>query len=521
MDGQGLLVIAAFFILILAIFTYTSCEGPGCNKEGFTTLTQNTPTVGPVATNLTGSREPTAYTSITDLPSAPINSLASTNPIPYQDPALEKASLQMLNGLKQDMDAFASFEVPQLQDKSDPAVKLPLVRFQGDYQRVKDELLVVTQNPGLQPQLTVEDINTMGANLRSLQRTYRVYADNKMVPEPPKGKEEGFQAAIPTSDSQPISYDQLQLLSQKVSVEIVRLQASGTSDPVTQARVHVFTQIKQTVDSMIASIQNGTMDPVTIPIKTGDYNKFLPALGNNSAGIAGLLSSSGYPTLSSLFNGYDAGDISGSQIAAHMFETYADSLLKGMSYKVDVSYTSPNEVALRQAEASAANALAGMGNGSPSIQYSSYSPSFGDSTLLSTQHPLTMFGSRGTFDSKIRQMDMANYTDQQGVVGPNGPNGQGPNGQGPNGQGQQKAGRFDWKNLAQAIARNVRNMGLDPEDFGIMQDTASVGPMGPKDPEFSWRGYTKMVCTRLATHSDPGVPEQAGCPPVSWKGWSI
>uniref|UniRef100_A0A6C0KJL8 Uncharacterized protein n=1 Tax=viral metagenome TaxID=1070528 RepID=A0A6C0KJL8_9ZZZZ len=520
MDGIGLLVVVAFLILIIAIVTYTSCDNCQKGKEGFNAQTDleqwdstaskpqtrmptqpevNVPTVGPAASSLIEGGILPGCASITDLPSAPVNSLGETNSLPYQDPALEKATRPMMNQLKKDMDGFSAFEVPYLQDKSDPAVKLPLIRFQGDYQRIKDELSVITRNPGLQTQLTIEDVNNMGANLRFLQRTYRIYADNKMVPKDPKDQmvpepsKEGFDN--PPSSSLNITPDQLQLLSEKLAVEIVRLQASGTNDPVTQARVNVFTQIKQSVDSMITSIKNGTMDPTTIPIKLADYNKFLPALGDNSAGISGLLSKSGYPTLSSLFNAYDAGDISGSNIAAHMFETYADSLLNGLSYKVDVSYTSPNEVALRQAEASAASSLAAMGAGSPSITYSSYSPGLNATQSLSTNHPLTMFGSRGSFDAQVRQMDVANMV-------------------GGNPASVSEPAKFDWKNLSQTIARRIRSMGLNPDDYGVITDSTSVGQ------NFSWRGYTKMVCSRLATNVDPGVPEQCGCPPVSWKGWS-
>ena len=522
MDGIGLLVIVAFLILILAIVTYTSCDNcqNGRGKEGFDVKTDLeqwdstaskpqtrmptqpeviVPTVGPAASSLIEGGILPGCASISDLPSAPVNSLGETNSIPYQDPALQKATRPMINELKKDMDGFSAFEAPYFEGRSDPAVKLPLMRFQGDYQRIKDELSVITRNPGLQTQLTVEDVNDMGANVRFLQRTYRIYADNKMVPEPVSNYKEGFADAsgsvVPRSDSKTITFDQLQLLSQKVAVEIVRLQASGTNDPVTQARVNVFTQIKQTLDSFIISIKNGNMDPAAIPIKLADYNTFLPALGDNSAGISGLLSKSGYPTLSSLFNAYDAGDISGSQIAAHMFEQYADTLLNGLSYKVDVSYTSPNEVALRQAEATAASAVASMGAGSPSIAYSSYSAGFDNSHSLSTNHPLTMFGSRGSFDTQVRQMDMASLTGKNPLT-------------------VSEPAKFDWKNLSKTIANRIRTMGLDPNDYGIITDTTSVGP------NFSWRGYTKMVCSRLGTNADPGVPEQCGCPPVSWKGWS-
>ena len=39
--------------------------------------------------------------------------------------------------------------------------------------------------------------------------------------------------------------------------------------------------------------------------------------------------------------------------------------------------------------------------------------------------------------------------------------------------------------------------------------------------DYSWRGHCKMMCSRLATAADPGVPELMGCPPVEWKGWRL
>jgi hypothetical protein len=497
MDGIGLLVVMAFVLITLAIVS-NSCF-PKLSKEGFEP-SFTMPKVGPPPQSVTGKKDPTGYTSVTDLPSAPINSLAETNSRPYQDPALEKASRQMLNELKQDMDGFASFEMPHLEGKSDPAVALPLTRFKGDYQRVKDELLVLAQNPGLQPQLSIQDVETAGANLRFLQRTYRLYANNKMVPAPRADlskvgmSDEGFT----NPGDEPITPDQLALLSQKLAVEIVRLQASGTTDPVLQARASMFTKMRQTVDDLNTRVKNGTLPAKDIPIKVSDYEKFLPALGDSSAGIGGLLSKSGYSSLSSLFNAYDAGDASGSDIAAALFETYADELLKGLSYKIDVSYVSPNEVAKKQAEATAWDAqrairIAGAGN------------------AVDTGHPLTQTGSRGAFESQIRQMDLAGFQGQDPLDTLGSANESGPIR--PPTEAATKIGKFDWKARSDAICLNVARAGLNPAEFGCMPKASEVSP------DYSWRGHTKMVCSRLATHSDPATPEQMGCPPVSWKGW--
>ncbi len=503
MDGIGLLVVMAFVLITLAIVSNSCIDWLNFRKEGFVSDI-NLPQTGPKPQSITGKKEVTGYTSITDLPSAPITSLGETNSLPYQDPAQEKGSRKMLNELKQDMDGFASFEMPHLEGRSDPAVSLPLTRFKGDYQRVKDELLVLAQNPGLQPQLTIQDIEAAGANLRFLQRTYRLYAANKMVPAERTGlskvgmsEDEGF--ANPVAGQEPITPDQLSLLSQKLAVEIARLKASGTTDPVLQARADMFTKIRQTIDDLNTRVKNGTLPAKDIPIKVADYEKFLPALGDKSAGIGGLISKSGYSSLSSLFNAYDAGDASGSDIAAALFETYADEFLKGLSYKVDVSYTSPNEVAKRQAEATALDAERAIRmNGQAS---------------LDTAHPLTTTGSRGAFESQIRNMDMAGFQGKNPLDAAAPATTMDPAIGRPPTEAATKIGTFDWKARSDAISLNIVRAGLNPAEFGCMPKGGVVSP------NYSWRGHTKMVCSRLATHSDPAIPEQMGCPPVSWKGW--
>jgi len=323
----------------------------------------------------------------------------------------------------------------------------------------------------------------------------------------PRGKGPGPGPAKPPEPkdgNDPITPDQLTLLIQKVAIEITRLQASGTTDPVLRARVQVFEKIMKKLEEIRDNLQCGSLDPRDIPIKLQDYNKFLPAIGNSSAGIAGLLSKSGYSSLSSLFNAYDSGDVKGPQIAAQLFETYADSLLNGLSYQVN--YTSPNEVAARQAEAIISQA---------SLGGRAYA---GQSGVMDTGHPMTCKGSRGDFDKKIRQLDMDEFEGRHPrhnsqYFDDNDYDGEYERIMGP--PTNPRGAKFDWKERSVNICKNVKLMGLDPKDFGCDDD--SKDPLRSND--FSWRGYAQMVCTRLATHSDPAMPVQLGCPPVSWKGW--
>ena len=386
MEGVGLLVLFGIFILILVVFS-NSCV------ENFQTGAQTVPPV---------------LSKVANLPVVHQDSLATTNSLPYEDPALEKSTATMLNELKGDMDGFSQNELPGLLSiaSNDPSVTLPATRFRGDYQRVKDEVLVIQASPGLKPQLTIEDIDEMAANLRFLQRIYRTYSVNQMLPESTaslsrvsgvsRPKTEGF------DDYEPIiTPEQLNLLSLKLKAETTRLTASGTSDPVLQARVGIFTKISQTINDMIVRLENKSMDPSEIPIKVKDYETFLPTIGSSADTPIGNLFSE----------------------------------IQSLSKK------EPQEI-------------------------------------RADSNP------RGEFEEKIMTLD-SNNTEPG----------------------------FNWKRRVQEITENIRRVNMDPADFGCLERGAVVSP------EFSWRGHAKMICSRLASAADPGIPEQMGCPPVSRKGW--
>ena len=490
----------SFVILTLAIVTNTCSDwSVFSKKEGFT----QQPKVVPAPTKIDTSKEPKGYTNVAELPGAPVTGLAEANSFPFEDPALAKAPLKTLNELKQDMDGFASFEMPNIDGKSDPAVKLPLTRFKGDYQRIKDEVATLGVNPGLQSQLTLEDVFTMAANLRFLQRTYRLYAGNNMVPPAHGGLSkvgmnnvsEGFASSDSTT---PITSDQLNDLSLKLAVEITRLQASGTTDPVIQARISVFSKIKQTVDDLNTKFKSGLLSAKDIPIMVSDYQKFLPALTSPTTPVGQLVTASGNSSLGSLFNQFQAGDISGQQVAGALFEKYAEDLVKGTSLELKYTYTSAREAETAKAKAIQAQLGAAQGGIMDQILGGGGG------------HPGTSAGSRGQFESVVRRMDL------QGFQG----EGQGApleesNSIRPHAKAPTQIGSFDWQKKADEITLNIRKGGMNPADFGALPPGASVSS------DYSWRGHCKMMCSRLATNADPGVPELLGCPPVEWKGWRI
>ena len=502
----------------------------------------------------------TGANSVTDLPSAPVSGLSDVNSLPQTDPAMEKGSLQMLNELKQDMNGFYNNEYPYIKDRSDPAINLPLTRFIGDYQRVKDEMSVLNGNPGIPAQISIQEINDVGANLRYLQRIYRSLADVELVPATSSPLSLIGTEGFVNPDDKPISLERVKLLNVALEAEIKRLKASGTTDPVMNARINIFITMKQTVSDIITQVSNGSMAESAIPIKEKDYKNFLPSLGKSTGQIGSLVSNTTQPqpiykadaanaanaakAVADVANAAKAkadaaaaaakakadadvanvakakaatdtaaaaakakaqaddakaraddakarADANNNQSAltnpADFLNKYMDNIMNGISF----SYTSPNDLAKQKALASYAN-------------------SFETSRL----NPGT---SRGEFDTKIRKLDAFENGGEDDDLTDNQDNSldgfMDAGSVRPRLRITANAGSFDWKKRATSIKENIERAGLNPGDYGCLEDNSSVGK------GFSWRGYTKMVCSRLSANADPGAPEQMGCPPVSWKGW--
>ena len=72
---------------------------------------------------------------------------------------------------------------------------------------------------------------------------------------------------------------------------------------------------------------------------------------------------------------------------------------------------------------------------------------------------------------------------------------------------------MDWKERSRQICQQISKRGLNPDDYGCLRDSTPVAE------NFSFRGHTRMVCSRLGTNYDPGIPELCGCPPPTWPGW--
>ena len=123
-------------------------------------------------------------------------------------------------------------------------------------------------------------------------------------------------------------------------------------------------------------------------------------------------------------------------------------------------------------------------------------------------------GYRGAFDSIIKMLKGGHGT-LKGVPGSDGSSGDtsGDSSATTTANTSTDTASFGWKERATFICDQISKREMNPDDYGCMQDTTIVSD------NFSYRGYAKMICSRLATNYDPGIPELCGCPPPEWPGW--
>jgi len=506
---------AAIFLTLLAglsaaAYIYTPEQKK--KKEGFA-IKINRPEQPP-PTFVTGAEKAVEPREDSLLPGAPFGEIANSTPLPYKNPVLERATLFQINGLLEDLRAFLGFEAKQLEDRSDPNIQLPLTKAKGDFQRLQDEYYVLTSNPGVQSQLNQKDINEIRANMRYLQREARTLKASGVIPVGESGTSglngssflgnaEGFENTHANTHAnthtnqqpeKPATRADLNELIIKIYAEMQRLSASGTSDPVTQARVTALTNMRNDVQGILDKLDKGELSPKDVPIYKSDIGKVLPLLSNVNDPLPTVIRKAGLsPILANLLP-VKAGSKESDYLNQNKeaINSAIEKLAKGLSWKVELEYTSDNKAMVMGSHKKPHNR-------NKTLHDTGFPSNF---ELETTANPMetgfnpsnnTQYGSHTYPISQDQQLAqaVANST-------PSTP------------------AQFDWKGRAQQIRQAIQARGLDPEDFGCLTPAqeSSVAP------EFSWRGYSKMICNRLTTTMDPGLPETCGCPPQGWLGWS-
>ena len=399
------------------------------------------------------------------LPSAPYQQIAVSSPLPYQDTTALKANRQQLVSLLEMMKGFLAFEAQELTDRSDPSIQLPLSNARSDLQILQNAVSLLNRNPGLQPNLTLSNLNEMSANLAYLQEQVRLTgaAGTLKGPTPVEGFTNGAATLADITE-----------FSQRIQVEIVRLSASGTTDPLIQARVAAMTRLKADVQTVIDKVNAGALLETEIPILKTDVDRAFRALSKTNEPLPQIVKSLNLPeALENLLPSNLRKDPETTRQISSLLDKYADQIVQGVSASFSVKYTSPMEAQLGQGAESTVNqtgfpSLADLNN----VSNVKFKPADSGRPVTDRLAPLPVDAGRGP-------------------------------------------ARFDWKMRSKEIEAQIKQRGLQPTDFGVMPQGAIVSN------DFSWKGYARMMCNRLQATMDPALPETCGCPPMDWKGWRI
>lgn len=410
--------------------------------------------------------------------SPPPGGVAVVNSLPYKDPAQEKAPFSRIKNLLETAYGFVRNEAPEIEKSSNPALMLPLTTLRGDIQRLKDEVSVLSQNPGIESTLTQSDVDDMEANLSYLQKRWRLQTDNKTSIE-------GFQDVSGNDMSEKATLNDLKDVAIKLQVEITRLSALSATDPLISNRISKLSLIATEIEGIISKVENGTMTVDMIPVTKENYNSFLPLIMNPNSKLPSTLKSADLsPSLASLLPAWLIGDISGSELTTYVVNNYLDTFFNGLSWDMRLNYTAQRLKEVADAKEKATeNTLDGL------------KVTLENTRLMQANEAATQGGAaptdyRGQFASATSELGNTTTTNTSSP-----------------------ASAFDWQERSKQICAAIEKNGYEPGDFGCMSEDASVGA------NFSWRGYARMICTRVGTLYDPGAPQSCGCPPVEWSGW--
>ena len=324
-----------------------------------------------------------------------------------------------------------------------------------------------------------------------------------------------FGGSITDSIGSDVTLKDLEDLSMRIGIEILRLQSSGAADAFVdmnlQSRINTLITIKKLVDDLIAEVKSGARKLKDVPLTKADIARFLPAMVNRNTALPDLIKGYGASNyLNSLFPTFAAGDISGAVLAQKLFNKYEDQLINNLSWDVSLSYTSKAEQ-----KVAADNAMtAGRYGYIPENHTSPYTMAdkggyrgFFDSLVNNIRHKGDTSSSSSYSSSSSSP---SSYSSPSSSSSPSSYRSSSSSSSSKPGN----HGSLDWKDRSKQICGQIKARGYDPYEFGCLQN-----PDAMNRESFSWRGYTKMVCNRLSTVYDSSVPELCGCPPTDWPGW--
>jgi len=499
-------VLYLFLLLGLIVWILNSTHLLDSAKEGFEDLLTSPisePVIPKGLVQAKGDTEAMPNPAIPNqLPFGPYAQMASVGSFQYQDPASMPASLVQMKKINEDLRAFLAFEGVNLSNSSDPTVSLPLTQLRADARKLQEEVTVLDKNPGVQSQLTQQSLAEIEGALMFLQKKIRLFETAGIV----SGGTEGFQniakspkdavkvigKAVAEGDNRSekakpgektkATKKDLELLQTKTYAAILTLSASGTVDPVVQARIKRLQEMYTALSDMITKLNKGQWTQKDIPVFKEDIQEILPNLAKPQKGVKDVFAQGNGKKLNAIEE--QLSGLVGVENAQDVFKNLKE---RGMfRISMDLGYNvadSPKK------------------GGSPT--YRRKLDLQGDGSMKSSAGINPKGGDSASERAEGLHMDSAYDSHSPGMDD--------------NAMARSalpKASHFDWKKRATTICEQVKLRGLDPLDFGCIAKDSLMSPA------YSWRGHAKMVCGRLGTTMDPDLPVVCGCPPQKWKGWS-
>lgn len=561
---KGLLFFG-FLLIVLFVASY------GLQKEGFvnpgSTESLKTPQViipqvNPKPAPLEVS-SPAPYLPPVEKEYGPaFGEVSRVNTLPYKDPTLESAPYARLKELLESMKGFFTFEAKSLETKSDPAIQLPLTTARGDLQRLTDELNVLNRNPGINSSLTQGQADEIQANLAYLQRQNRLSVNsvsgrsdllegfsnlNRVQPRLNVKQVKEYQSNIDTeiarlnatpNTTDPLVVNRLNTLrdyrtqlekmlvdapimviqpfgdyGDKLNIEINRLDSTPTFiDPLVPERSSTLKDIKSTYDTLLPGAPTPTMEAFTNPQGSGPrltVDQVKTLIQRVTAEMARLSGSATtdpivnarIETLRSIKNNLqgiveDVESRRKTPESIPIFKSDMDKFLPVMGRPTEPLPDLIRESGLADYEAASKKVLDQILNKLDQIGLSmAAKPKDKVFMTAGSQAPGSTFVAfpRGEMESATATLEVNRLENRNSPAG--------------------KPAKVDWRKKSAEICEQIRKRGLNPKDFGCMDPSKVVSQ------DFSWRGNARMVCTRLLTTPDPGLPETCGCPPLDWPGW--
>jgi hypothetical protein len=286
-----------------------------------------------------------------------------------------------------------------------------------------------------------------------------------------------------TTADRKATYDEIVNFKAGIYGELTRLINTGATDDITKARIAWIEKTYAYISDLIYKIDTKKIKIEDVTIMKSSIDAAFKAITSATGSLPTIMQESSIPSwLNNLLSGGSADDPETKKQIMQALGNYANNFANNFSWNVDIGlgYTAP---AKEKAMAAYYNSRGAEGRGHSSAVNSGLN---------------------------------LNYSSQGDGVTPDGSAGGAITDEYARQPGERCAGdaaRFDWKKRSSEICSAVKARGLNPADYGCMPDGVTVSP------DFSYKGYAKMVCHRISANYDPGFGYLVGCPPADWPGW--